>query len=166
MEVRVQPPRRDIAQPERRRAQHHQPEHPTGDIRRGSRGSEPPLGIARQVCADQARLIRLLALARDVHVYPLAVQARPVGEARREKLVARWIEHDAHPKAVRVAVADADRKARQAAQVVAGTVDRVDDPQPLGVHRQDLVLRPLFAKEGVFGTRAEDHLANRVLDDH
>ena len=101
-----------------------------------------------------------------MHVYPLAVQARPVGEARREKLVARWIEHDAHPKAVRVAVADADRKARQAAQIVAGSVDRVDDPQPLSGHRQHLVLRPLFAKERIFGTRAEDRFANRILDDH
>ena len=79
----------DVTQAEGRRAEHEQVVHAIADMRRRAQGPDPRLRVARQVGADQARVVRVLTLAGDVHVDPLAVQARPVGEARAENSSSR-----------------------------------------------------------------------------
>ena len=88
---------------------------------------------ARQVRADQAALIGVLAFSRDMDVDPHAVEPRAVAEAGREELVTRGVVDHPDAEPVGVAITDADAKVGYALKEVGRPVDWVDDPQSLCV---------------------------------
>src|SRR5258708_23819908 len=121
-------------------------------------------GAAGQVGADQAALVGVFAVTRYVDGDPLAVQPRTIAETRGKQLVARRVVDHPDPEAIGVAIADADAEMGYALKEVGRAVDRVDDPQALGVDRQRLVVWALFAQKAILGGLAEEDVADRVLD--
>jgi hypothetical protein len=74
--------------------------------------------------------------------------------------------HRRRPRGSRcVAIADADRIRRHTAEEVGRTVDRVDDPQALGVDGQLLVVWAFFAQKRIVRTFGAQDVTDGVLDD-